>query len=374
MQGGSGIAENAMQQLGIRIALKCSEEDAAIVLGKSKDAIRLVLPNDAGSAIIVPHFAQSQEFKQMKVGNLERADQVKLLSLVEAEYQKRGVSSGPRARTTKVLVSRIEDTRGNPFQDFVVDGRMTSHPLTLHPGEPLDASPSFTVQVSGKAGDNLIVAGENLGKLGSLTYFALLDLAIARLRLRKAGAPGDVDVVFFDTGAGAPDSPVRNLATRCAPTLIDRVTPADALAALARVHATLGNRPPKTATWLVIANLNFMDMFAAGAYASSMQGFTMLTDILRDGPAQQIYTLACTDDLAVWNGLYPGLLASFGRRVGFDLTDDQARDFLRVDPTAIRGDAAALWTSGGGSVLFRPFLQPELPWQKRLFDRFKAMV
>jgi hypothetical protein len=361
-----------MEQLGIRIALKCSEEDATIILGQAKDSIRQIATKDPGSAIMIPNYTNSSEYHQIRIAFLKSEDQRKYLKVIETHYKKHRIANAGVRKQTKVLVARIEDSKNNPFQAFVGEGRMESNPFFLHLGEAMDMRPSYRIEIKKRTPrENLLIAGENYDKADSVLYYILLDLAIAKLRAIKSGAKDGLNIIYFDIDNPTPNSPI-NILLKSVGACVLRVNTSEALKGLEKIYNVIkSGKFQNSITWLAFANLNYMDMLSAGAYSSNANGFVMLEELARTDANGEVHLVAYVDNLSVFENLYPGLITHFGKHVAFNLPDVEAKQFVRTDEASIRGDAAAFFVSGRKTEIFRPYLLPETDWQKRLFQRIQ---
>ena len=101
--------------------------------------------------------------------------------------------------------------------------------------------------------------------------------------------------------------------------------------------------------------------------------FTMLDEILRNGPQKGVYTIAWHDDLTLFNQKFPNMIDSFKKRIAFNLSDEEALNFADVvkDPS-INKNNAVYFEAGRGKQKFRPYSTPNSEWFNEIMDKISC--
>lgn len=368
VRGLSEVNEAAMAQIAVRIALKCPREDADILLGAGSDAIAQIEDNDAGSAIYLPAISTPKTNNRFRVGYISQEAHRSILEAVEAHY----AASNRGTWNTRVLVSDVSDSRDSVFQEYLKRSKLIVEPGKIHFGESLNIDRSLAVSFEGKKNENLLLAGKDAQKAQNLLFFITLDLVLQKLQAVKAGQePPQIYVFHF---SDAEESGVKDRLQEMVlllPDYIEGATTYDAVDRLEEVYNFYQNKENDgTYVWMILSNLGLASEFQNGLYSSSSQGFTMLDEILRNGPQKGIYTIAWHDDLTLFHQKFPNLMDSFKKRIAFNLSEEEASNFADVvkDPS-INKNNAVYFEVGRGKQKFRPYATPNAAWFNAMMDK-----
>jgi len=371
VRGLSEVNEAAMAQIAVRIALKCPREDADILLGAGSDAIAQIEDNDAGSAIYLPAISTPKTNNRFRVGYISQEAHHSILKAVEAHY----AENGSRQWDTRVLVSDVADSRDSVFQEYLKRSRLTVEPGKIHFGESLNIDRSLAVSFEMRKNENLLLAGKDAQKAQNLLFFITLDLVMQKLKAFKEGrGPSQIYVFNFND---ADDSSVKDTLQEMVlllPDYIEGATAYDAVERLEEVYNFYRNKENDgTYVWMILSNLGLAADFQTGLYSSSSQGFSMLEEILRNGPQKGVFTIAWHDDLTLFSQKFPNLIDCFRKRIAFNLSDEEALNFADIvkDPS-INKNNAVYFESGHGKQKFRPYSTPNADWFNQIMDKISC--
>lgn len=368
VRGLSEVNEAAMAQIAVRIALKCPREDAEILLGAGSDAIAQIEDNDAGSAIYLPAISTPKTNNRFRVGYISQEAHNDILKAVEAHYAR----NGSKRWDTRVLVSDVADSRDSVFQEYLKRNKLIVEPRKIHFGESLNIDRSLAVPFEMRKNENLLLAGKDAQKAQNLLFFITLDLVMQKLKALKEGQnPSQIYVFNFN------DSDDSNIKDRLQemvlllPDYIEGSTAYDAVDRLEEVYNYYQNKENDGSyVWIILSNLGLASDFQNGLYSSSSQGFTMLDEILRNGPQKGVFTIAWHDDLTLFNQKFPNMIDSFKKRIAFNLSDEEALNFADVvkDPS-INKNNAVYFEAGRGKQKFRPYSTPNTEWFNEITEK-----
>lgn len=371
VRGLSEVNEAAMAQIAVRIALKCPREDADILLGAGSDAIAQIEDNDAGSAIYLPAISTPKTNNKFRVGYISQEAHNDILTAIEAHYSK----NGSKHWDTRVLVSDVSDSRDSVFQEYLKRNQLIVEPRKIHFGESLNIDHNLTVTFDMRKGENLLLAGKDSQKAQNLLFFITLELVMQKLAAFKEGQnPHQIYVFNFN------DSDESSIIDRLQemvmllPDYIEGATSYDAINRLEEAYACYKNKVNDGSfVWIILSNLGLAADFQNGIYSSSSQGFSMLDEILRNGPQKGVFTIAWHDDLTLFNQKYPNWMDYFHKRIAFNMSDEEALNFADIvkDPS-INKNNAVFFETGRGKQKFRPYSTPNSEWFNEIMDKISC--
>lgn len=371
VRGLSEVNEAAMAQIAVRIALKCPKEDAEILLGAGNDAIAQIEDNDAGSAVYLPAISTPKTNNKFRVGYISPEAHNEILKGIEEHYAK----SGSKRWDTRVLVSDVADSRDSVFQEYLKRSHLIVDPRKIHFGESLNIDRNLSILFEPRKNENMLLAGKDAQKAQNLLFFITLDLVMQKLKAIQDGhAPSQIYVFNFNDSEESSIQDKLQDMVMLLPDYIEGATSYDALDRLKEIYNLYQNKQNDVEyIWIILSNLGLASDFQNGLYSSNSQGFTMLDEILRNGPQKGIFTIAWHDDLTLFRQKFPNMIDSFKKRIAFNLSDEEALNFADVvkDPS-INKNNAVFFEAGKGKQKFRPYSTPNSEWFNEMMDKLSC--
>lgn len=371
VRGLSEVNEAAMAQIAVRIALKCPKEDAEILLGAGSDTIAQIEDNDAGSAVYLPAISTPKTNNKFRVGYINPEAHNEILKGIEEHYAK----NGSKRWDTRVLVSDVADSRDSVFQEYLKRSRLIVEPRKIHFGESLNIDRNLSVLFELRKNENMLLAGKDAQKAQNLLFFITLDLVMQKLKaIQDEKAPSKIYVFNFnDSEESGLQDKLQDM-VMLLPDYIEGAASYDALDRLEEVYNLYQNKQNDGEyIWIILSNLGLASDFQNGLYSSSSQGFTMLDEILRNGPQKGIFTIAWHDDLTLFRQKFPNVIDSFKKRIAFNLSDEEVLNFADVvkDPSISKNNAV-FFEAGKGKQKFRPYSTPNSEWFNEMMDKLSC--
>jgi len=307
LAGAHSLPRATLGQMAVRIALQCSESDAALILGDDNMAAKFIsrpgeaIYNDAGGLL-----EGNQPFQVAYLGNQLHRDWLARLATRDAaavaELPPRVVFEGNRPCRWD---PQLAEAAIAPRQVASADGLgaaavgSSSHPRTLRGllGEAVDIGPPASLQLPRLPGRNVLLVAppESLGGL----LASIVAGAVASARQQG----DELDLHLFDGHTGGPNSLAPWLAAAGLTATVTKPRDSEPqMAAIAqrvqqRVAEDREDAPPLL---LVIDPLNrFSDLRHDDAFSFSLDaaagpsGPASLQAVLRDGPAVGVFTILC---------------------------------------------------------------------------------
>ena len=181
----SGLSPSVYKQMAVRIALKCSNEDANMMLENGSAEVEQISINDPGRAVYNSE-AGSKEFNNhFRVAYIKPSTHRQRLQEISEKYS-RYIHPG---EPTRILLSNIEDNHYSIYNQFqTYRPSDCSEPGQLYVGEPLSVENDMPLSFSRNAGSNLLLVGNDSEKARNLFTFSLLSLCI-NYHIRHGKAP-----------------------------------------------------------------------------------------------------------------------------------------------------------------------------------------
>ena len=394
--GAYTLARSTLGQIAVRIALQCSDSDAHLILSEENTAARLLtrpgeaIYNDANGLLEGNH--------PFQIAWLPEDQREKHLCRIQEMARQRGVKTEPPivfegniasdVRKNRSVVQMIESFP--PAEEFDSTSSATRHAPAIWLGEAVSLKAPTRTLFHRRAGNNLLIVGQDSDAAHGLLTVSFLTLA-AQL---QPGAPIDGSVPVLTVLDGEQRN--SEAESRWQP-LIAAVPHAACLAgqhnaanAVSQIATEVRRRcddgrndfPPM---FLIISDLsrfrelrNDRDDFGFNFSGSDGEqkpagAGAMLADILRDGPALGVHTIVWCDSfgsLSRW--VTNPTQREFDRRIAFRMNGSDSSNLIDTPAASRLGVHRALLYHGESGVIekFRPYSAPLAEWITWCRDRF----
>jgi S-DNA-T family DNA segregation ATPase FtsK/SpoIIIE len=381
LAGAYTLARSTIDQMGVRIALQCSEADSRLILADDNHEARLL--NRPGEAIYNDQNGRIEGNTRFQVAWLTEEEHISYLEEVTAKAQQ--VDSLSRDQiifegNTAAQVEKKKDLFLTLTASMPINTAVKAPQAWL--GDPIAIKnpPLTTVQFRPQSGDNLLIVGhqekEALGMF--ITCFTSL---LAQY------APQAVQFHLIDFPSM--DSPHAGLLEQLGQLFPNiQFTRRSDLALLINRIATEVDRRIDTeeqglpSIYLGIFGLQRArrlrqedDFSFSGSEAAEPNPSRQFTHILREGPDLKVHTIAWCDTLNNLNRtLERRALREFGMRAVFQMSADDSSSLIDTPLASKLGENRALLfvEEQGRLEKFRPFDIPSQDWLKALSASISA--
>jgi len=380
--GTSGLARSTIGQMAVRVALQCSEADSQLILGDANSAARLLtrpgeaIYNDAGGLV--------EANSPFQISWLSDDVRDQYLESVRRLAQERNVQ-----RPDPIVFE------GNAPASLARNRRLanilasTTWPKTAAPlawlGEPVAIKDPTAVSFRRQSGASLIIVGQQEQPALAMMLSAIVSLA-AQLSPGQAefylldGAPADSPLhgVLPSVGEFLPH-PMHVVEYRAVPEAIDRLAQE-----MQRRHEDVAAATAHPALFLCIYGLQRYRAlrkqeesfsFSPGDEEKKPQPDKQFADLLREGPALGIHTIAwCDTPAAIERTLDRSSLREFDHRVLFQMSANDSSNLIDSPLANKLGFYRALAYSEEQGVMekFRPYALPEKTWLEQVKQKLAA--
>lgn len=374
LAGSYALPRTTVDQMGVRIALQCSDADSRLILADDNPAARLL--ERPGQAIYntANGRAEGNSFFQVAYLDQETDELERILEELHG-------------------FARTHSTRHEPFEQIIFEGNvpgkieknqalaklLAGHPLASKTpivwlGDPVAIRDAVAVSFRKQSGANLLVIGQNEEATMGLFAAALLALAAQARDVAPA-----IHLLDFSQG----DDATADFYSRLAPHLAQpielgkRRQMVDLLTDLAgevqrRIDDEGGAQPPR---FLLVHGLQRARDLRQEDSLSSFSSFNdepapanpaqQFATILRDGPEVGVHTLVWCDTVTNLNRtLERRLLREFALRVAFQMSAEDSSTLLDSPAASKVGpNRAYLYSEDEGRLeKFRPYGLPPADW------------
>lgn len=406
--GAYTLARSTISQMGVRIALQCSESDAELILSDSNSAARLLsrpgeaIYNDANGRLEGNNpFQVAWLTEEMREGYLQRIHEIAI------EWQ-RTHPAPPPAAAEQLAVNDWQTRRqvvfeGNAAADLRENKMLAKHwenkdwkakPAEPPPtcqiwlGDPVSIKEPTTAVLARQPASNMLILGQAIDASQNLLGAALVALAAQNFIVPNPNPsnPTDGGVWILETSVadalGAPESTPK-LAELAGELKLPHVAIArhaipDQFAALAAEveRRTLDPEHSAPPIVLMIHNLaRFRDLrrdendfgYSFGTEAKATPPDKHWQKILREGPAVGVHTLVWCDTLAnLLRCMERATLREFDLRALFQMNAGDSSQLVDSPAASKIGRHFALFAHEESGVLekFRPYAWPDAAWIK----------
>jgi hypothetical protein len=409
--GAYSLARSTLGQMAVRIALQCSEADAHLILSEENSAARLLsrpgeaIYNDSNGTVQGNH-----PFQVVWLGEERREQYLQGLRqlTVQRVEEKSLVSPPPPIVFEGNMPADIRNNRTLGDLLRASDWPVQSTPVHAWLGDAIAIKDPTAAVFRPQSGDNLLIVGQRAESAMGMLASALVSLAAQhRPRIQgaptssvAAGSPARFYVLEHDRPAELPiDQPLADFRGGLAafstvlPHTVQSASRRELPALIAEVAHEVEQRQSSDdhnrqaeAIYLLISDLGrFRDLrrdegdmgfsFRSGEKAASPA--QLLTDILRDGPAVGVYTLAWCDSFsAVQRSFDRQVLREFALRVLLQMSANDSSHLIDSPIASKLGPHVAIFHNEeeGRLEKFRPYAWPSLDWLATVQQRFNLRV
>jgi DNA segregation ATPase FtsK/SpoIIIE-like protein len=381
--GGSGsLARSTISQMGIRIALQCSEADSQLILGDNNSAARLLsrpgeaIYNDAGGAV--------ENNSPFQVAWLPDPKRERYLQRVNEKLKTDGVKR-PVINPIVFEGNAPADIAKNQQLQVILDA--SEPPVTNAPkawlGDPVAIKEPTSIIFRRQSGSNVIIVGQQDEQALAVIVSSAISLA-AQLPPGKGsflvmdGTPSDSFLAGnLEKVMSVLPNEVKHIDYRKVEETINEI--AEELAR--RQGDDQGNHP---AIFLIINGLQRYRPLRKGEdeFSFSMSdepkkpnAGKQFADILREGPNHGIHTITWCDTLANIERTFDrGMMREFDNRILFQMSSNDSSNLIDSPVANKLGFFRALAYSEEQGVMekFRPYGLPPAAWLKHVAAQLKA--
>ncbi len=386
LAGVFSLARGTLGQMGVRIALQCSETDASLILSEGNTAARLLsrpgeaIYNDAGGLV-----EGNQPFQVAWLPEHKRQEVLQRLDHLAQEQLGARRPPGPIV-FEGAAAARLENNA--PLQALLEQSRWEQEPRVYRAwlGEPVAIRPPLAVPFAAESGNHLLLAGYQPEAALAMFTSALISLAAqgppdqehepgVRFTILDGTRPGEKSAGWFETLAAHLPQEVQVAQGPAGQEL------------LAQVAQEVQRRQDQAGTlprWFVfiyhLAHLRYLrrteDDFGFGSLGEEKapSPWNHLQTVLTQGASVGVHVvLWCDAPHVLQQTVDRQLLREFDRRVVFQMGADDSSGLIETPEASSLGLYRALYFDQESGTLekFRPYQLPEPSWLQQALQHLQ---
>ena len=374
LAGAYSLARSTIGQMGVRVALQCSEADSYLILADDNPAARLL--NRPGEAIYNDASGMLEGNNPFQVCWLDEEDRARRINDLHPRVAKMGRKLPPAIVFEGNAPAQAEE---NPELIDMIATPPTARPPAYkwHLGSPISIKEPTGAFFRRRSASNLLMVGQSEDHAMGMLSVGLMGLA---LQDAAAEQTQQARIVLID---GTPaDTSLSSLLPRIAGAIGDRVENIEyrgVAAAIASLHEELQRRladetgaTGDRAIFLVIAGLQRFrnlqkgeDDFGFGGGDNAPKPDKHLADLVREGPAVGIHVIVWCDSAANLERYFKRQsLSEFDARVLLQMSVNDSSNLIDSPAAGNLGrDRALVFSEERGTIeRFRPLAVPPNKW------------
>ncbi len=389
--GAYSLARSTLGQIGVRIALQCSESDAHLILSEENGAARLL--TRPGEAIYNDSNGLTEGNHPFQIAWLPDDRRDHFLGIIQERTEEKQFRIDPAIVFEGNLASDPRDNQsiGEAIERFsaLFNGEARRREsLSLWLGEAVSIKPPTRIGITQRPGDNMMIIGQDAPASQGMMMVALITLAA---QIKPAGPDDPSPAQFFVLDGDANDAEDGTRWKQIVEQLPHRIVRAgqkEAAATVATIAAEVARRKEETGKdqppiFVFLSNYsrfrdlrNEQDEFGFGRTDDSRgpQAGAQLADIFKDGPGLNVHSVVWCDtysNLTRW--ITQSTLREFEVRIGFQMNSADSSSLID-SPAASRlgGHRALLYLRELGTTeKLRPYAVPSAEWVSKVATTFR---
>lgn len=361
LSGAYSLARSTMGQMGVRIALQCSEADAFLIMSEDNSAPRLL--SRPGEAIYNDASGLVEGNSPFQVAWLD--DPARELALQRV----RQAMPAPRVPPLVFEGNRPADLAENhAFASALRAEPVPAAPGIAWLGEPISIKPPTHVSFQPQGGSNLLIVGQDEPLAAGMVLASLLSL--------QATVHPEIVLLDAQDRASSLATPVDRLGGR----VIGSRHLAQTLRELAAELQRRESEPAASPTFVVVFGVQRLrdfrrsDDFSIEAAGSPPD---QLAALLREGPARSMHVILWSDTLiALERAVDRRTLREFAPRVLLQMSGADSTALIDSPAAGSLGRHRAILAHDdlGTSEKFRPYSLPDPIWLNSTLDVLSARI
>lgn len=379
----SGINKAVLDQISVRIALKCSSTDANMLLEDGENIIKQIAIDDPGKAIYNSEGGNKTVNTEFRALYLQPEKHKTLLEEISSKTENKDFSS------TRILLNNVEDNPNNIFNRFneMKDiEKFKGHPLFL--GETVSITNNMNIEFENEKASNLLIVGSDDEKARNMFVFSVLSLCISSWLKNGRKAPKQ-PIVYLMNFKPLEDSYFKDM-LELEGTLLNKYVRyssfRDSEKEIVELYEHLQSRNgTEESEFLLVYGLQNANVLKNDSVAVQRQElmrglpsflggneeqkstYQMFEDIMIYGPQSGVHSIIWHDNYTALDVSERTLISYFDMRIGFNMSKDEYSQFVNENNLEVLNDNNAIYYNRiRYNQRFRPYQAPDEDWMRKI--------
>ncbi len=366
-----GLEKAVYDQMAVRMVMKCSSDDADMLLENGAGMVGLISAEDAGKVIYNSEAGSKSACSMFRAAYIRPEEHRKLLGKICEKY-----AQFPQGNT-RILLSNAEDNLFSKFNVFAQPDYVSDNNQIIV-GESLDMVGAMNISFKRAARSNLMMMGDNTEKARTLFCFALLSLCIDNWLQNGKRPPETPFIKLFNFKPLNDDYFVDALAITAEllakyVDVVDCSSVEDIVAGITELYAACDSESGADSYFAVFgfqraeALRSTVKRDIAGKSLSLAE---MADGIIRGGAENGVHTILWQDRLSGFSEDSTEIVSLFNMRIAFEMSKEALHSFIMEDRTeAIDENSAIFFNSLSDNRKFRVYQSPHIDWVKQICEK-----
>lgn len=359
-----GLEKAVYDQMAVRMVMKCSADDADMLLENGSGMVDLISAEDAGKVIYNSEAGSKSACSMFRAAYIRPEEHRTLLQDIAEKYAKYPDGN------TRVLLSGVEDNVFSKFNRFTLPDYQDDNRQIIV-GESLDMVGMMNISFNRTARSNLLMIGDNTDKARNLFFFAVLSFCIDNW-LKNGKQPPKKPVIklfnykplnddyFVDTLAAVAELLPRYVE------YIDCSSLEDISTAVTELYTACGAENEQDSYAFVFGYQRAEALKSTSKLTVGGQSFSlseMFLEIMRSGSEKGVHTILWQDKLNSLAENYSDIVSMFNMRIAFEMSKEALAAFIMEENTEVFDENSAIYfNSLFDNRKFRVYQSPRMDW------------
>lgn len=364
-----GLEKAVYDQMAVRMVMKCSADDANMLLENGSGMVDLISAEDAGKVIYNSESGSKAACSMFRAAYIRPEHHRELLAGISEKY-----AEYPDGNT-RVLLSSVEDNVFSKFNrfaqaDYADDNRQ------LIVGESLDMTGMMNISFTRSQRSDLLMVGDNTDKARNLFCFAILSFCIDNWLKNGKRPPSKPPITLFNFKPLNDDYFVDTLAVTAGQLTkyVDYVdcSSADAINERITELYNAARSENETDRYLAIFGYQRAEAIRSGVKLNvdgqSISASEMFLEILKNGSEKGVHTIMWQDRLSGLSENPAETVTLFNMRIAFEMSKEALFSFIMEESETVEENSAIYFNSMYDNQKFRVYQSPHIEWVKKLCE------
>lgn len=371
-----GLDKAVYDQMAVRMVMKCSVDDANMLLENGSGMVDMISAEDAGRAIYNSESGNKAACSMFRAAYIYPEEHKTMLK--EISERCRSYPDG----NTRILLSNIEDSVFSKFNRFA-DPDYADDNKQIIVGESLDFAGRMNIGFKRSPQSNLLMIGDNTEKARTLFCFTVISLCIDNWLKNGKCPPAKPFIKLFNFKPLVDDYFIDTLKTAAErlPKYVDYVDCSsvdDINSRLSELYSDYesGNSAD---SYLAVFGYQRAEAFRSGARINidfaTMPASELVNELMKSGAEHGVHTIMWQNKLSGISEDYTETLSMFSMRIAFDMPQEALQAFIMEDNADLSDENSAMYYNRlYDNQKFRVYQSPHINWIEKLCEKLNSSL
>lgn len=371
-----GLDKAVYDQMAVRMVMKCSADDANMLLENGSGMVDMISAEEAGRAIYNSESGSKAACSMFRAAYIYPEQHRAMLE--EISERCRSYPDG----NTRILLSNIEDSVFSKFNCFANPDYIDDNKQVIV-GESLDFAGHMNIDFKRAPQSNLLMIGDNTEKARTLFCFTIISLCIDNWLKNGKRPPAKPFIKLFNFKPLIDDYFIDTLKTTAEmiPNYVDYVD----CSSIDDINSHLGElysdyeSGNSTDSYLAVFGYQRAEAFRSGTRINidfaTMPASELVNEVMKSGSEHGVHTIMWQNKLSGLSEDYTETISMFSMRIAFDMPQEAIKAFIMEDNADLSDDNSAMYYNRlYDNQKFRVYQSPHINWIENLCQKLNSSL